>query len=115
MPIILKEDVIREVLNLNDNNNVLSFTREHTDNTLTQMRYNVENPNRPISKSGFLKRWQYLVTQLGICFSKKNVNFHEISYRLMEPVYAIVQEVPYNISHYLMKDLTSNLSLANYL
>ncbi|MFS7929710.1 hypothetical protein Hanom_Chr04g00335731 [Helianthus anomalus] len=28
----------------------------------------------------------------------------------MEPVHAIVQVVPHNFSHYLMKDLTSNLS-----
>ncbi|MFS7955833.1 hypothetical protein Hanom_Chr07g00647331 [Helianthus anomalus] len=109
MSIILTEDVIREVLNLNDNKNVLCFTRQHIGNTLTQMGYNLVDPNRPISKSSFIKPWQYLVTQLGICFSKKNVNFHEISYSLIEPVHAIVQEIPYNFSHYLAKDLTSNL------
>ncbi|MFS7995197.1 hypothetical protein Hanom_Chr12g01115221 [Helianthus anomalus] len=45
----------------------------------------------------------------GNLFSKKIINYHEISYKLMEPVHAIVQDVPYNFSHYLMKDLTSNL------
>ncbi|MFS7987914.1 hypothetical protein Hanom_Chr11g01028391 [Helianthus anomalus] len=44
-----------------------------------------------------------------ICFSKKIVNFHEISYTLMEPVHAILQEVPCNFSHYLMRDFVSNL------
>ncbi|MFS8021341.1 hypothetical protein Hanom_Chr16g01426281 [Helianthus anomalus] len=73
------------------------------------MGYNVENPIRPISKSDFLKLWQYLVTQLGVCYSKKTINYHEISYKLMQPVHAIVQEVSYNYSHYQMKDHTSNL------
>ncbi|MFS8016572.1 hypothetical protein Hanom_Chr15g01370181 [Helianthus anomalus] len=107
--IILGEDVIREVLNLNDDNNILTFTRHQLNNTLTQMGYNVEDPNRPITKSDFIKPWQFLVKQLWICFSKKVVNFHEIYWSLMEPVHAMVQEVPYNFSHYLMKDLTSNL------
>ncbi|MFS7963214.1 hypothetical protein Hanom_Chr08g00735431 [Helianthus anomalus] len=91
LPIILTEDVIREVLNLNDDNNVLSFTRQRIDKTLTQMGYNVVDPNRSISKSGFIKPWQFLVTHL------------------KEPVHGVVQEVPYNFSHYLMKDITSNM------
>ncbi|MFS7968201.1 hypothetical protein Hanom_Chr09g00794701 [Helianthus anomalus] len=70
-PITLTENVIREVLNLNDNNNALSFTREQIDNTLTQMGHNVENPNRPISMSGLLKPWQYPVTQLGYAFQRR--------------------------------------------
>ncbi|MFS7912108.1 hypothetical protein Hanom_Chr02g00125981 [Helianthus anomalus] len=48
------------------------------------------------------------VTQLGICFLKKIVNFHEVSYKVMELVPTIVQDVPYNLSHYLMRDFVSN-------
>ncbi|MFS7907202.1 hypothetical protein Hanom_Chr01g00068531 [Helianthus anomalus] len=73
------------------------------------MGYNMDNPNRPISKTGFIKPWQYLVTQMGVCFSKKIINHHEISYRLMEPIHALVQDIPYNFSHYLMKDITNNM------
>ncbi|MFS8002191.1 hypothetical protein Hanom_Chr13g01199181 [Helianthus anomalus] len=46
---------------------------------------------------------------MGVCFSKKIVNHHEVSYRLMEPIHALVQDIPYNFSHYLMKDITSNM------
>ncbi|MFS8019404.1 hypothetical protein Hanom_Chr15g01403391 [Helianthus anomalus] len=76
-PIIVTEDIIRQVLNLNDDNNVLIFTRAQISETLTQMGYNPENPNRPISKTGFIKPWQYLVTQIGVCFSKKIISHHE--------------------------------------
>ncbi|MFS7967806.1 putative EF-hand domain-containing protein [Helianthus anomalus] len=108
--IILNEDIIREVLRLNDDNNDLNFTCQELHNTLTQMGYPVEGHEKAITKSGFIKPWQFLVTQLGIRFSKKKiVNFNEISYKLMEPVNAVVQEVPYNLSHYLMSDFVSNL------
>ncbi|MFS7918302.1 hypothetical protein Hanom_Chr03g00199381 [Helianthus anomalus] len=73
------------------------------------MGYNMDDHVRVITKSSFIKPWQFLVTQRGICFSKKIVNFHEVSYRLMEPMHAIVQEVPYISSHYLVKYFTSNL------
>ncbi|MFS7908780.1 hypothetical protein Hanom_Chr01g00087101 [Helianthus anomalus] len=46
---------------------------------------------------------------MGVCFSKKNINHHKISYRLMESIHALVQDVPYNFFHYLMKDFASNL------
>ncbi|MFS7955698.1 hypothetical protein Hanom_Chr07g00645681 [Helianthus anomalus] len=48
------------------------------------MGYNPDNPNRPISKTRFIKPWQYLVTQMGVCFSMKIINHHEVSYRLMD-------------------------------
>ncbi|MFS7954126.1 hypothetical protein Hanom_Chr07g00626641 [Helianthus anomalus] len=72
------------------------------------MGYHVEGHARGITKSGFIRPWQFLVTQLGICFLKKIVNFNEISYKLMKPVHAIVEEVPYNCSHYIMGDFVSN-------
>ncbi|MFS7968589.1 hypothetical protein Hanom_Chr09g00799351 [Helianthus anomalus] len=46
---------------------------------------------------------------MGACFSKKIVKHHEVSYRLMEPIHALVQDIPYNFSHYIMKDFASNL------
>ncbi|MFS7949521.1 hypothetical protein Hanom_Chr06g00572551 [Helianthus anomalus] len=76
---------------------------------MEQMGYNPGNPLGPITKIGFIKPWQYLVTQIGACFSKKIINHHEVSYRLMEPIHELVQDTPYNFSHYIMKDLASNL------
>ncbi|MFS8007983.1 hypothetical protein Hanom_Chr14g01267381 [Helianthus anomalus] len=49
------------------------------------------------------------MTQLGICFSKKTVNFNEISYKLMEPVHTLVHGVPYKFSHFLMRDFVCNI------
>ncbi|MFS7953692.1 hypothetical protein Hanom_Chr07g00621631 [Helianthus anomalus] len=37
------------------------------------------------------------------------MNFNGISYKLMEFVHALVHDVPYNFSHYLMRNFVSNL------
>ncbi|MFS7908781.1 hypothetical protein Hanom_Chr01g00087111 [Helianthus anomalus] len=55
--IVITENIIRRVLNLDDNNDVLLFTRAEIDETLELMGYNVDKPNRPISKNGFIKPW----------------------------------------------------------
>ncbi|MFS7913378.1 hypothetical protein Hanom_Chr02g00141141 [Helianthus anomalus] len=71
------------------------------------MGFRVFGTMRYIAKSGFIQLWQFLVTKLRICFSKKTVNFNEISYRFIEPLHAIVHNVPYNFPHYLV--VTSHL------
>ncbi|MFS7945388.1 hypothetical protein Hanom_Chr06g00523721 [Helianthus anomalus] len=40
---------------------------------------------------------------------KEDLNFNEISYKLMEHVHAIVHDVPYNYSHYLMRYFIGNI------
>ncbi|MFS7917910.1 hypothetical protein Hanom_Chr03g00194751 [Helianthus anomalus] len=73
------------------------------------MGYQTPKRSRQISRSGCIPPWQYLVTQLGVCFSRKHVNYNELSYRLMEVVHAVVQETPYNFSKYLIRDLEANI------
>ncbi|MFS7906030.1 hypothetical protein Hanom_Chr01g00054591 [Helianthus anomalus] len=97
------------VLQLNDDNDVVMFTKAHIDETLEQMGYNPVNPLRAITKNGFIRPWQVLITQMGGCFSKKIINHHEASHRLMEPVRALVLDTPYNFSYYLIKDFASNM------
>ncbi|MFS7955492.1 hypothetical protein Hanom_Chr07g00643351 [Helianthus anomalus] len=63
--------IIRKILQLNDDNEVLMFTKAEIDETLEQMGYNPVNSLRAITKNGFIKPWQYLITQMGACFSKK--------------------------------------------
>ena len=73
------------------------------------MGYNSNNVSRQICKSGFIPPFQYLVTQLSVCFSKKTGHFNELSYRMMEVAHAIVQEKPYNYAKFLMRDLEGNV------
>ncbi|MFS7930754.1 hypothetical protein Hanom_Chr04g00347991 [Helianthus anomalus] len=84
------------------------FTKAQIDETLEQMGYKPINPLRAITKNGFIRPWQFLITQMGACFSKKIINHHEASHRLMEPVRALVLDTPYNFSYYLIKDFASN-------
>ncbi|MFS8017596.1 hypothetical protein Hanom_Chr15g01382271 [Helianthus anomalus] len=85
------------------------FTRAQINETLEQMSYNPSHPLGAITKNGFIKPWQYLITQIGACFPKRIINHHEASYRLMEPVRALILDTPYNFSYYLIKDFASNL------
>ncbi|MFS8016508.1 hypothetical protein Hanom_Chr15g01369481 [Helianthus anomalus] len=103
------EGIIRTLLQLNDDNEVLMFTKAEIDETLGQMGYNPENSPQAIHKNGFIKLWQYLITQMGACFSKNIINHHEASQRLMEPIRALVLETSYNFSYYLIKDFASNM------
>ncbi|MFS7997103.1 hypothetical protein Hanom_Chr12g01137801 [Helianthus anomalus] len=73
------------------------------------MGYNLVYPLGTINKNGFIKPWQYLVTQMGACFSKKIINHQKVSNRLMEPVQALILDTPYNFSYYIMKDIASNM------
>ncbi|MFS8019136.1 hypothetical protein Hanom_Chr15g01400291 [Helianthus anomalus] len=107
--IILSEETLRVALQLNDGIDATFFTSETLDQTLKEMGYHT--PNRPmqISRSGFIPPYQYLVTQLSVCFSRKHGHFNELSYRLMEVVHAVVQDKPYNFSKFLMRDLEANM------
>ncbi|MFS8025741.1 putative EF-hand domain-containing protein [Helianthus anomalus] len=60
--IILNEHNIREVLRLNDDNNDLTFTHQELNTALTQVGYHVWGHARAITKSGFIKPCQFLVT-----------------------------------------------------
>ncbi|MFS7927838.1 hypothetical protein Hanom_Chr04g00313861 [Helianthus anomalus] len=73
------------------------------------MGYHTVTPQRAINKHGFIKPWQYLVTQMGACISKKVTNHHEVSLRLMEPIRALVLGTTYNFSYYLIRDFASNM------
>ncbi|MFS8033167.1 hypothetical protein Hanom_Chr17g01566321 [Helianthus anomalus] len=102
------EGIIRTVLQLNDDSDVLMFTRTQIEETLQLMGYNPLNAPRAVNKNGFIKPWQFLITQMGACFSKKVINHHEASHR------------PFLIyPHFLMRILTSQLGfrgvLAGYL
>ncbi|MFS8018166.1 hypothetical protein Hanom_Chr15g01388931 [Helianthus anomalus] len=55
--VLLTEGIIRTVLQLNDDNEVLMFTKAQIDETLEQMGYNPVNPLRVITKNGFIKPW----------------------------------------------------------
>ncbi|MFS8020162.1 hypothetical protein Hanom_Chr15g01412261 [Helianthus anomalus] len=103
------EGIIRMVLQLNDDSDVLMFTKTEIEETLQQMGYNPVNAPRAITKNGFIKPWQFLITQMGACFSKKVINHHEASHRFMETVRALILDIPYNFSYYLMKDVASNM------
>ncbi|MFS7891131.1 hypothetical protein Hanom_Chr00s000238g01630071 [Helianthus anomalus] len=107
--IILSEENLRVALQLNDDTNVTFFTKGTLYQTLTEMGYQTPNRSRQITRSGFIPPGQYLVTQLGVCFSRKHGHFNELSYRLMEVVHAVVQETPYKFSKYLMRDLEANM------
>ncbi|MFS8034246.1 hypothetical protein Hanom_Chr17g01578921 [Helianthus anomalus] len=85
------------------------FTKTEIEETLQQMGYNPVNAPRAVNKNGFIKPWQFLITQMGACFSKKVINHHEASHRLMETVRAPICDIPYNFSYYLMKDFASNM------
>ncbi|MFS8024839.1 hypothetical protein Hanom_Chr16g01468061 [Helianthus anomalus] len=100
--IILNEYTITEAFHFKDDIKVTSLTHAKLEDTLCKMG-SVHTPTRQIVKSGFTKPWQFLVTQLGLCFLKKTINFNEISYKLMEPVHAPVHRIPYNFSHYRMR------------
>ncbi|MFS7988246.1 hypothetical protein Hanom_Chr11g01032471 [Helianthus anomalus] len=88
--IILKEETLRDALQLADDPETTFFKREMMEETLRDMGYRTPNVSRQISKSGFIQPFQYLVTQLSVCFSKKIGHFNELSYRMMEVVHAIV-------------------------
>ncbi|MFS7952455.1 hypothetical protein Hanom_Chr07g00607131 [Helianthus anomalus] len=77
-------------LQLNDDYNVLMFSKPEIEETLKQMGYNPINEPRAINKNGFIKPWQFLITIMGACFSKKAINHHEASYRLLEIVRALI-------------------------
>ncbi|MFS7962416.1 hypothetical protein Hanom_Chr08g00726371 [Helianthus anomalus] len=109
LKIILKEETLRDVLQLADHPENTSFRKEIIEETLRNMGYRTPNVSRQISKSGFIPPFQYLVTQLSACFSKKIGHFNELSYRMMEVVHAVVQEKPYNFYKFLMRDLESNM------
>ncbi|MFS7947197.1 hypothetical protein Hanom_Chr06g00545281 [Helianthus anomalus] len=85
------------------------FTKTEIEETLEQMGYKPVNSPRVITKNGFIKPWQFLITQMGAYFSKKVINHHEASHRLMEIVRALILDIPYNFSYYLMKDFASNM------
>ncbi|MFS7919396.1 hypothetical protein Hanom_Chr03g00212221 [Helianthus anomalus] len=78
------------------------------EETLKEMGYRTPNLSTQINKSGFIRPYQYLVTQLSVCFSKKIGHFNELSYRLMEVVHAVVQDKTY-FSKFLMRDLEANM------
>ncbi|MFS7997213.1 hypothetical protein Hanom_Chr12g01139041 [Helianthus anomalus] len=107
--ILVNEATIRTALQLDDNNHVLTFIRAQKDDVLKQMGYHTQTQQRAINKHGFIKPWQYLVTQMSACFSMKVINHHEVSLRLMEPILALVLKEPYNFSYYLMIDFSSNM------
>ena len=105
----ITENTIRTALQLNDDNNVLMFSEDEIEETLEHMGYNPENDPRAINKNGFIKPWQFLITQLGACFSRKTINHHEASNKLLEICRAVTLKVPYNFSYYLMRDFASNM------
>ncbi|MFS7985237.1 hypothetical protein Hanom_Chr11g00996151 [Helianthus anomalus] len=107
--ITLKDETLRDVLQLVDHPSSTSFRKEIIEETLRNMGYQTPNVSRQVSKSGFIPPFQYLVTQLSACFSKKIGHFNELSYRMMEVLHAIVQEKPYNFSKFLLRDLEANL------
>ena len=80
----ITENTIRTALQLNDDNNVLMFSEDEIEETLEHMGYNPENDPRAINKNGFIKPWQFLITQPGACFSRKTINHHEASNKLLE-------------------------------
>ncbi|MFS7890670.1 hypothetical protein Hanom_Chr00s000117g01622571 [Helianthus anomalus] len=79
------------------------------EQTLWDKGYHTYNVSRQVNKSSFIPPFKYMVTQLSVCFSKKIGHFNELSYRMMEVVYAVVQEKPYNFSKFLMRDMEANL------
>ena len=107
--ITLKEETLRDVLKLGDYRRISILEKAEVQRTLTEMGYNSSNVSRQICKSGFIPPFQYLVTQLSVCFSKKTGHFNELSYRMMEVAHAIVQEKPYNYAKFLMRDLEGNV------
>ncbi|MFS8001510.1 hypothetical protein Hanom_Chr13g01191231 [Helianthus anomalus] len=60
--ILVNEASIKTALQLDDNNDVLTFTRAQKDDVLRQMGYHTQTQQRAINKHGFIKPWQYLVT-----------------------------------------------------
>ncbi|MFS7928634.1 hypothetical protein Hanom_Chr04g00323051 [Helianthus anomalus] len=107
--IILNEETLRDALRLGDDPDTTFFPREILEETLKDIGYRTPNVLRQISMSGFIQPFQYLVTQLSVCFSKKIGHFIELSYKMMEVVHVVVQEKPYNFSKFLMRNLKSNM------
>ena len=109
LKITLKEETLRDVLRLGVDQENTFLDKADVQQTLTEMGYHTYNVSRQISKSGFIPPFQYLVTQLSVCFSKKIGHFNELSNRMMEVVHAVVQEKPYNYAKFLMRDLVANV------
>ncbi|MFS7990937.1 hypothetical protein Hanom_Chr11g01064841 [Helianthus anomalus] len=86
--ITLKEETTRNVLKLGDDHEIQLLEKANVQQTLTEMGYHTLNSSRAISKSGFIPPFQFLVTQLSVCFSKKIGHFNELSNRMMEVVHA---------------------------
>ncbi|MFS7944387.1 hypothetical protein Hanom_Chr06g00511531 [Helianthus anomalus] len=99
--ITLKEETLRDVLQLGDDQVNTFLNKETMEQTMRDMGYHTYNVSRQVSKSGFIPPFQYLVTQLSVCFSKKIGHFNELSYWMMEVVHVVVQEKPYNLSNQL--------------
>ncbi|MFS7976778.1 hypothetical protein Hanom_Chr10g00896381 [Helianthus anomalus] len=53
--ILVTEDIIRTVLQLNDDNEVVMFRKARINETLEQKGYNPANPLGAITKNGFIK------------------------------------------------------------
>ncbi|MFS8024395.1 hypothetical protein Hanom_Chr16g01462731 [Helianthus anomalus] len=107
--ITLKDETLRDVLKLGDDQENTFLDKEMVQQTLTDMGYHTYNVSRQINKFSFIPPFQYLVTLLSVCFSKKIEHFNELSNRMMEVNHAVVQEKPYNYSKFLMRDLEANI------
>ncbi|KAF5779212.1 hypothetical protein HanRHA438_Chr12g0568091 [Helianthus annuus] len=107
--ITLKEETLRDVLRLGVDQENTILDKADVQRTLIEMGYHSNNVSRQVNKFGFIPPFQYLVTQLSVCFSKKIGHFNELSHRMMEVVHAVVQEKPYNYSKFLMRDLEANI------
>ncbi|MFS7917390.1 hypothetical protein Hanom_Chr03g00188451 [Helianthus anomalus] len=79
--IILKEETLRDALQLGDDPDTTFFPRVMLEETLKDMGYRTPN--------------------IG--------HFNELSYKMMEVVHAVVQEKPSNFSKFLMRNLESNM------
>ncbi|MFS7938681.1 hypothetical protein Hanom_Chr05g00442601 [Helianthus anomalus] len=88
--IILKEETLRDALQLGDDLDTTFLPREMLEETLKDMGYRTPNVS-------------------SVSFSKKIGHFNELSCKMMEVVHAVVQEKLYNSSKFLMRNLESNL------
>ncbi|MFS7988151.1 hypothetical protein Hanom_Chr11g01031251 [Helianthus anomalus] len=79
--IILKEETLRDAIQLTNDPDTTFFPGEKLEETLKETGYRTPN--------------------IG--------HFNELSHRLMEVVHAVVQEKSYNFSKFLMRDLEANM------
>nr|GFB33988.1 hypothetical protein [Tanacetum cinerariifolium] len=107
--IVIKEEVVREILQLNDAEGVICLPNEEIFAGLARMGYEKPSTKLTFYKAFFSTQWKFFIHTILHSLSAKRTSWNEFSSRMASAVICLSSGQRFNFSNYIFESLVRNV------